>query len=55
MLNPDMVHDGRPEDVGYSYRMINPSVGLISEMAQIRRRVLGGTPLFAGSSSETWN
>lgn len=47
MLNPDMVHDGRPEDVGYSYRMIYPSVGLISEMVQdLTGRAPTGTPTF---------
>jgi AraC-like DNA-binding protein len=47
MLNPDMVHDGRPEDIGYSYRMIYPSVGLISEMVQeLTGRAPDGTPTF---------
>jgi hypothetical protein len=36
-----MVHDGRPEDIGYSYRMIYPSVGLVSELA---RELTGGAP-----------
>ncbi len=49
MLNPDMVHDGRPDDVGYSYRMIYPSVGLISGMVQeLTGRAPGGTPTFRG-------
>ena len=47
MLNPDMVHDGRPEDVGYSYRMIYPSVDLISEMVQdLTGYAPGGTLTF---------
>ena len=47
MLNPDMVHDGRPEGVGYSYRMIYPSVDLISEMVQeLTGYAPGGTPTF---------
>jgi AraC-like DNA-binding protein len=32
-LNPDIVHDGRPEGQGYAYRMIYPSVDLVNELA----------------------
>jgi len=31
-INPDTVHDGRPDGDGYAYRMIYPSLDLISEM-----------------------
>lgn len=32
-LNPDVVHDGRPEGEGYAYRMIYPSVELLADLA----------------------
>ena len=32
-LNPDTVHDGRPEGEGYAYRMIYPSLELITDIA----------------------
>jgi len=33
MLNPEDVHDGRPMEQGYSYRMFYPSVALMDEIA----------------------
>ena len=33
MLNPEDVHDGRPMEMGYSYRMFYPSVKLMDEIA----------------------
>lgn len=33
MLNPEDVHDGRPMERGYSYRMFYPSVKLMDEIA----------------------
>ena len=33
LLNPDVVHDGRPEGEGYAYRTIYPSVELVNEIA----------------------
>jgi AraC-like DNA-binding protein len=33
VLNPDVLHDGRPADSGYAYRMFYPSVGLLGQAA----------------------
>ncbi|MGJ8528161.1 AraC family transcriptional regulator [Maritalea sp.] len=33
MINPEDVHDGRPMEMGYSYRMFYPSVKLMDEIA----------------------
>jgi AraC-like DNA-binding protein len=47
-VHPDAVHDGRPEDDGYAYRMIYPSVELIAELAaDLTGRVPRGTVSFA--------
>ena len=32
-VNPDVVHDGRPETSGYAYRMIYPSPALLADLA----------------------
>jgi len=32
-VNPDTVHDGQPEGAGYAYRMIYPSIDLITDIA----------------------
>ncbi len=34
MINPEEVHDGRPMEGGYSYRMLYPSVELMHEVAR---------------------
>ena len=34
MVNPEEVHDGAPHDGGYRYRMIYPTVGFMSEIAE---------------------
>lgn len=32
-VNPDVVHDGRPEQDGYTYRMIYPGTALLADLA----------------------
>ena len=34
MVNPEEVHDGAPHEGGYRYRMIYPTVGFMSEIAE---------------------
>ncbi|MGI9412683.1 MAG: AraC family ligand binding domain-containing protein [Hyphomicrobiales bacterium] len=34
MVNPEQVHDGAPHDGGYRYRMIYPTVGFMTEIAE---------------------
>jgi len=40
-VNPEVVHDGRPEGDGYAYRMIYPSHALLADLA---RDITGSTP-----------
>lgn len=48
-INPDTVHDGRPDDEGYAYRMIYPSLDLISELVtDLTGRGARGTLAFGG-------
>lgn len=50
MVNPEEVHDGAPHDGGYTYRMIYPSVGFLSEIAEdVFDRPLKAPPVFAHS------
>ena len=40
-VNPDVVHDGRPERDGYAYRMIYPSPALLADLAA---DIIGSAP-----------
>lgn len=46
MLNPEDVHDGRPMEQGYSYRMFYPSVKLLDEIAADLPRMQHAGSLF---------
>lgn len=49
VLNPDVVHDGRPDGQGYAYRMIYPSVDLVNELAaDLTGHTTRGTLTFGG-------
>ncbi|MCO6186545.1 AraC family transcriptional regulator [Rhizobium sp. L1K21] len=48
LINPEDVHEGRPVDEGYRYRIIYPSVALMREMLEdITGKPLSGTPSFS--------
>lgn len=47
LINPEEIHEGRPVDEGYRYRIIYPSVDLMREiMEDITGKPLAGTPSF---------
>ena len=47
LINPGDIHEGRPHEKGYRYRMIYPSVALMREVLEdARGKQLSGTPYF---------
>lgn len=50
-LNPGVMHDGRPGDLGYEYRMFYPPVDLMTEIAQDVFEKPVDTPFFKTHST----
>jgi AraC-like DNA-binding protein len=46
-VNPLAVHDGRPHDSHYTYRMVYPTVGLMTDIVESLSGQRSGTPLFS--------